>query len=829
MFVPREKPKLMARLFTWLFLSLIAVSLFAQQPAKLIPAQRTTSIIKIDGIINEPEWKTAPAALGYTEFRPTPFKKEDTANRTEVYMLYNDEGIYLGGYCHERTRDSISAELNGRDGFGNNDFIAFIFDTYNDKINGFEYFVTPLGEQMDAKVSPNQNGNDEDFSWNAVWKSAAKINNDGWSFEIFLPFSAIRFSKKSVQDWGFNISRRRQKTGQQVAWNTVDPNKNGFLTQEGFWTGLKDIKPPLRLQFSPYFSVYANHYPFNQPGVKNWSSSVNGGMDVKYGISQSFTLDMTLIPDFGQVQSDNQVLNLSPFEVKYNENRSFFTEGTELFNKGNLFYSRRIGGTPIHYYDVQNLMNANEHIVSNPSETKLINATKISGRLQNGLGIGLFNAIASAEYADVEDNLGQKRKIKTSSLTNYNILVLNQSLKNNSSITLVNTDVLRAGPDYDANVIAGLFDFNDKKNMWNVGGKLATSSLIGYLPGKKPQSGYSHSFYFGKTSGRFNFNISEDLTDNKFNSNDLGYFTNNNFLNHSLYAGYHWIKPTKWYNNIYLNFNAFYSQLFKPLTYQNANINTNVNGQLKNLWFVGTAIGYEPLNNNFYEARVPGRLFKGWSNWFINSWVQTNRSKKYSVNTQLMYVSRSFFSSKRYQFYFRQSFRFSPKFAIGVTTDLEPKTNDVGFATFSGNDIIFGRRNVNTVENSFNIKYSFNDRMVFTTIVRHYWSEVAYKQYFTLAQDGTLEKNTTFTGNANQNYNTFTIDAVYTWQFAPGSFINVVWKKNATTLDGRASYGYFKNFDNTIVSPQNNNFSFKIIYFLDYLNIKNRNRKGSKL
>ncbi len=105
-------------------------------------------------------------------------------------MLYNDEGIYLGGYCHERSRDSISAELNGRDGFGNNDYIGFVFDTYNDKINAFEYFITPLGEQMDAKMSPNPNGNNEDFSWNAVWKSATKINNDGWSFEVFIPFFA---------------------------------------------------------------------------------------------------------------------------------------------------------------------------------------------------------------------------------------------------------------------------------------------------------------------------------------------------------------------------------------------------------------------------------------------------------------------------------------------------------------------------------------------------------------------------------------------------------------------------------------------------------------
>ena len=312
---------------------------------KQLPAKRTSLIVKIDGNLDDAAWKDAATADGLTEFRPKVGAPEDSATRTETYLMYDDEGIYFGGYLHERTKDSISSELRGRDGFGNNDFIGIIFDTYNDRLNGFEYFITPLNEQMDSKMSPSSGNNDnggEDFSWNAVWKSAAIIHADGWSFEMFLPFSAIRFGKDDVQNWGLNITRRRQKTGQQYAWNPVDPNVNGFLTQEGLWTGVTKIKPPLRLQFSPYFSTYANHYPANQSGIKNWTSQVNGGLDVKYGISPSFTLDATLIPDFGQVQSDNQVLNLTPFEVQFNENRSFFTEGTELFGKGNLFYSRRI-------------------------------------------------------------------------------------------------------------------------------------------------------------------------------------------------------------------------------------------------------------------------------------------------------------------------------------------------------------------------------------------------------------------------------------------------------------------------------------------------------
>ena len=291
----------------------ISVCSIAQAPApKILPAKRTTGKIKIDGIPNEAAWKDGAVMTDLIEFRPNVGSVEDHANRTVSYLMYNDEGIYFGGFCYERTKDSIATELVGRDGFGTNDYVGLIFDTYNDKLNGFEYFVTPLNEQWDAKQNPPvPNQDNEDFTWNSVWQSGAVITDSGWSFEMFIPFSAIRFGKKDVQDWGFNITRRRRKTEQQYTWNPVDPNVNGFLTQEGNMERYyHNIKPPLRLQFSPYLSFYENHYPYNTPGVKNWTNQVNGGMDLKYGINQAFTLDATLIPDFGQVQSDNQVLIL---------------------------------------------------------------------------------------------------------------------------------------------------------------------------------------------------------------------------------------------------------------------------------------------------------------------------------------------------------------------------------------------------------------------------------------------------------------------------------------------------------------------------------------
>jgi len=817
--------------------------IYSQDPPKKIvhelPAKRTTQAVKIDGLPNEAAWKDAAVMTDLIEFRPKMGAKENPDTRTETWLMYDDAGIYFGGYLHERTKDSIATELVGRDGFGTNDYIGLILDTYQDKLNGFEYFVTPLNEQWDAKMTEgNPNSNSEDFTWNSVWKSGAVIHDDGWSFEMFIPYSAIRFGKKDVQNWGLNITRRRRKTEQQYTWNPIDVNVNGFLTQEGTWTGVTNIKPPVRLQFSPYFSIYANHFPYKTAGVKDWSSQVNGGMDIKYGINQAFTLDVTLIPDFGQVQSDNRVLNLTPFEVRYSENRPFFTEGTELFSKGNLFFSRRIGKDPAYAHSPWEYAGVDEVPTTVPEEAKLINATKISGRTSKGLGIGVLNAVTNNSYATLE-NMGThgKREVLVHPLTNSNVFVLDQTLKHNSSISLVNTNVWRSGNEYDANVTAALFSFNDKKNTYNVSGKLATSQLIGYNADGTTKSGYSHSISVGKTSGRFNFQAGQDLTDSKFNNNDLGYFTFGNFLDHYVWMGYRWVKPTNWYNNIRINVNGYYSRNLEAVYsipshvqlpgYRSANFNFNANGQLKNLWYVGALVGVEPKYNDFFEPRAEGRFFKGWSDWFVEGWFETNIAKKFGLYSELLYIRRSMFKSKRYQWNFNPRYRFSDRFSINYSLYLEPQTDNTGFAAYSGNDIIFGRRNRNTIENVMTFKYNFNSKMGWSTRVRHYWSKVDYKEYFTLLENGELQKNSTFTGNVNQNVNFFNVDMVYTWEFAPGSFINIVWKNSAFDFKDNVETNYFKNFGNTIEADQNNNISLKVIYFLDYLDIKKWKKKKS--
>jgi hypothetical protein len=811
---------------------LVAHSFFAQVP-KTLEAKRCTQKVIVDGQLKEPAWQEAARADEYVEFRPNVGRKEEEGNHTETFLMYDDEGIYVGGTCFEKDLTHISKELAGRDGFGANDYFGVILDTYNDKLNGFEYFVTPLGEQWDAKLTSNQNSNNggEDFSWNAVWKSAVEMHDKGWTFEMFIPYSAIRFGKGKTQDWGLNLTRRRRKTEQQSTWNPINPNVNGFLTQAGLWTGIRDIKPPLRLQLFPYFSFYENHYPLRQVGQSNWSSQVSGGMDLKLGLSQAFTLDATLIPDFGQVQSDNQVLNLSPFEVRFNENRQFFTEGTELFSKGNLFYSRRIGGRPVHQYDVYNNLAANENVIKNPGESKLINASKISGRTQRGLGIGVLNAVTRTQYAVIENSETKAtRQVETDPSTNYNIVVLDQNLKNNSSVTLINTNVLRGGEDYDANVSAALFNLNDKKNTYNVTGNVGISHLnFNGAAGQNDKTGYQHTLSVGKISGTWTFRVAQELTDTKFNSNDLGYFTNNNFVNHWGFASYRIIKPKSWYNQIRFNFNVFNSRLFAPIgnitsKHQTTQIRFNFNAQSKKLIWFGFFGNHSLPQNDFYEPRAEGRVFRRGARILLGSWIETNFAKKYSVNGEIAQsLNYHFYGLRGTDIYLAQNYRFNSKFSINHGIGLEPRPRGLGYTTtLDDGTIIFALRNVKTVDNTLSLKYNFTNKMGCTFRARHYASKVHNKTFFTLQADGGLVPNDKVTSNLDRNVNFFNIDMVYTWQFAPGSFLNVVWKNATVHSSDNAGVNYFENLENTLASDQNNNFSVKVIYFLDYLQVQRR-------
>ena len=815
----------------------------APAPKRELAALRMTQPIKLDGVLDEEVWREATAATDFIQNRPNPGPHE--RHPTEVRVLYDDAAIYVGAVMHDVSQDSIPRELTDRDNFGNTDFIGIFLDTYQDKLNGYAFFVTTGGVQMDARYSP---ASGEDFNWNAVWESRTALRGTDWVAEMRIPYSALRFSTAEVQQWGLNFMRQRQRDNQAFFWNEVKPQVDGFVNQWGVLTGLRNLKPPLRLSLTPYVSSYVNHNPLNAEGTKRTTTSFNGGADVKWGINESFTLDATLVPDFGQVQSDNQVLNLSPFEVQFNENRQFFTEGTELFNKGNLFYSRRVGAQPIGFSDVA--VGANERVVRNPGETRLLNATKISGRTKSGLGVGLFNALSNDVYATVRDReTGQEREVLTQPFSNYNIAVLDQSLKNNSYVSLINTNVTRAGATYDANVTGGLFRFANKKNSYAMDGRVVYSRRRGKVFGREQeiddQDGYKYIIGLGKISGNWTWYLNQGIESDKYNPNDLGILFGNNNITQSAQLVYQKFKPFWKVNNFAIFGVVNYNLLYKPTLYQAVNFYLGANTTFtKSFNQIGFDFNSDAVTHDFFEprtsplgnyyVRVPGnnRLVL-----FLNS--DSRKKFAYGLNAGLKhyYTDERLPRPRRtgYSFGAYPRYRFNDHFTLRYSVDWSLDVNQIGYVNGGLNEnealdkpfmgqTMLGRRNVATVSNIVSAAYTFTNRMAFTLRVRHYTSTVQYNDFATLGKKGE-EQLVDYQRNRDNTYNAFNVDAVYSWWFAPGSQLSIVWK-NASMPDNAYRFGndatplYFNNLANTINTPHNNSVSVKVLYFLDYLALK---------
>jgi hypothetical protein len=804
----------MKKTFILLLLIIFFDDVFSQ--SRSVNAVRTFFAPKIDGVLDDTCWAKAEITDGFIQRDLHPGLPSE--QKTEVKILYDNVAIYISANCYDASPDSILHELSTRDNEANADLFGVFFDTYDDDINAFGFFVTAAGTQIDARYSDIG----QDFDWNAVWMSAVKLNSTGWAIELKIPYSAVRFSAKDIQTWGLNMIRKIRRSRENSFWNTIDPKINALVRQFGHLTGLEHLKPPVRLSLTPYVAGIVNHYPYNDANVKDLTYNASGGMDVKYGISDAFTLDVTLVPDFSQVQSDNQVLNLSPFEVQFQERRPFFTEGTELFNKGGLFYSRRVGGLPMDYYSVDSKLTDGEKVIKNPTQTQLLNATKLSGRTNGKLGIGVFNGLANNTYATVADSLGNKRSILTSPLTNYNIVVLDQALKNNSSVSLVNTNVTRDGHFYDANVTGAGFRINNKTNMYSIGGFGAMSNRF-FSDNSKPSSGYNYNIDFGKSGGNFKWNVYSALNTDKYNPNDLGILFLTNNTENGVNFEYNVYQPFWKVNNSYNSVSVVYQRIYKPDAFWNFGIyGRNITTFSKRFLTCGINYGLEPVvTNDYYEPRIANRFYSFPINYNYGGFISSDYRNPFALDVSANY--RIFKENNRNYLNFEVSprYRASNKlsFIYGVANDI--LTDDIGFVNYNkmSDTITFGRRNMQTVSNTFSSVYKFTNKMSLSFRLRHYWSIAKYQEYYQLGGNGKLNSYD-YLGNHDVNFNAFNIDMVFFWQFAPGSEINIVWKNSVLKRENTITNDYYENFKGSFNTAQNNMLSIKVLYYIDYLTLK---------
>ena len=807
----------------------LLLSVTHAQRVRSIPAVKINQPIKIDGNLNDEAWKLIEPTGDFIASQPV-FGRP-SVQRTVVKIAYDNSAIYVGAYMYEDP-GKIRRQLTARDVIDRQDVDIFAvgFDTYHDHQNAFIFRVTAANVQADAKQSQNGGNNGgvvTDASWDAVWESKTSIKEDGWVAEIKIPLSAVRFSNKNIQDWGLNFGRFIRTENENSIWNPIDPNKSGELNQWGVWTGLSNIKPPIRLSFLPYLSGGVRVSPTNNGDVTEFLKT--GGMDVKYGINEGFTLDMTLIPDFAQVQSDNVFLNLSPFQVKFDDYRPFFTEGTELFNKAGLFYSRRIGDAPGLAASVLTEFgnNPNYQIIKNPGITRLYNATKLSGRTKGNLGIGIFNAVSVPMYAKVRNLLtGQDSTILTEPLTNYNILVLDQALKHRSSVSFTNTNVLRKGNTRNANVSSLDISMFDKKNNYN----FSVSGKYSSIWGKQGNTnGFTTATGFGKVSGIVQYRANLVVESDKYDPNDLGYIQNNNSLEYNANASYNIIRPTRYFlNHSYrVSFSNVY--LYRPFNWATFQMNARAFFLFKNFWDLSFSFQSSPTWNKDYFVHsnvYTGYFLRRTPYYYFGISGSSDSRKKLFFSWELGGAESPLPKDPYWATNLGLRYRVSDKLQFSASMNILHDRGNWGWSFLINPDgsPIIARRNVKTNTTVVSGQYNFNSRMNVNIRMRHYWSLLNNTNFYNLKPDGYWNE-VAFIPNQNLNFNTFNVDMFYTWDFLPGSRLTIAWKNalgSNVTIDPYANTTYLKNFGRVIDNPHSNEVTVKVVYYLDYLKLRRR-------
>jgi hypothetical protein len=779
---------------------------------KSLQIQRANIAPKIDGILNDAVWQNAKIATDFVSFRPEIGKTTIDEERTEVKISFDDQAIYVAAYLYDDPT-KIMSQLTSRDNFGQSDFFLLVLNPNNDAQNDTAFFVFSSGQQADAIVNPSVG---DDFGWNAVWYSAVKMVDDGWIVEMKIPYRTLRFADGEEPTWGVQFHREFRRDRARYTWNPIDPTQGNIGLYHGELNGLKNIKPPVRL----------NLYPFSTGIVNSFDGDVDTdltfGMDVKYGITDNFTLDATLVPDFSQAGFDNVVLNLGPFEQTFSEQRQFFTEGVDLFSKGGLFFSRRIGNGPSGELDLE----ANE-VANVPDEVKVLNALKVSGRTQNGLGVGFFNAITEKTEATITNSdTGEKRAEVVEPFTNYNILVVDQQFNGNSAISLINTNVIRNGSFRDANATAIVADLINKRNTYRINTELRMSNVN--YQNSDLETGFSSSLFVGKIHGNFRYSFDHRFADTKYDINDIGLNLRNNRNDFGANASYETFEPSGKLNNYRINTFINYRRLVDPNTFSRFNFGARYRATTRKLDSYGFSFNVDPGEQyDFFESR-DGRPFIFENFVGTGSFISTNYNRVFAIDLRanvgaLFENGRDLFT---YDFEIEPRVRVSDKLLIRYGLNFDFTNGDRGFATRENNESVFGERNRQRLTNTLRGNYNFDPFHSISLSFRHYWDTVDYDtDLFTLLDNGRLTTASGYTINnvtndPNINFSTWNIDLSYSWQFVQGSFLTVLYRNQLFSNDENIDDNFNESLNLLFEQPVQHTFSLRLQYFIDFNGIK---------
>ena len=481
----------------------------------------------IDGILTDTVWTLAQPAVDFTQ--RDPWEGQPASERTEIRVLYDQEALYFGCMYFDSRPSAIVARLMRRDDEGESDWGSIRIDTFHDHQNAYEFSFNPAGVKVD--ILQFDDGEREDESWDAVWDLETRITDQGWSAEIKIPFSMLRYPSASDSSsgatWGINFIRKISRNYEQSRWAFTPKRESGFISRFGHLEGLNEIPSPRRLELLPFVVSRQQWDAGTELRPPTASYSPQAGVDLKAGIGNNLTLDATVNPDFGQVEADPAVLNLSTFETFYPEKRPFFIEGTQIFRFATfgdgagpgMFCSRRIGRAIS-----QDELSVPEggHIIDAPSSATILAAAKLSGKFDNGTSMGVLQAFTRKETGIIEDSLGQRFEQILEPLSSYSMVRVKHDVFGDSYIGGILTSTAKTSR---LPAITGGAD-------WNIRLDNTTYQLNGFVAASHVSSedgeritGSAGRLQFGRIAAvHWLWSLSGDYTTPHYDINDIGYF-----------------------------------------------------------------------------------------------------------------------------------------------------------------------------------------------------------------------------------------------------------------------------------------------------------------
>jgi hypothetical protein len=579
---------MMKKALFWILLGawsvLQAAAEAAPGPGRELAAKRVEETVRIDGRLDEAVWKD-PGAGDFIQRNPLDGKP--ASERTEVWVAYDEKALYVAARMHDSEPAKIVGLLGRRDDDLDSDWFIFAVDPYFDRRSGYSFSVNPAGSVIDRTLF-----NDEwdDATWDGVWEGAAQVDTQGWTVEMRIPYDQLRFPAKDEYVWGINFKRVIQRKNEQDYFSWVPKEENGFVSRFARMTGIRGIRPGRHFEAVPYTAGKLAFSPEEQGNPFRTGSDLfaNAGIDLKYGLKSNLILDLSLNPDFGQVEVDPAEVNLSVYETYYSEKRPFFIEGSNTFssfgyggannnmgfNWGNpeFFYSRRIGRPPQGWVD-------GDGYVRFPETTTILGAAKLTGKIAGNWNIGFLNAITAREYADM-DEAGSRSSQEVEPFSDYGVLRAQKEFnQGRQGLGFIATGVFRDLNDAALESILGrqaLALGTDgwlqlgKKQEWALTGWLGATHVAGsrgYIFSlqhsplhyfQRPDadhlsldseatslSGWAGRLALNRQKGNLIFNAALGAISPGFDSNDLGYQWRGDYVNSHLVVGYGWLHPGK--------------------------------------------------------------------------------------------------------------------------------------------------------------------------------------------------------------------------------------------------------------------------------------------